>query len=302
MKMCWSKGKLITVMLLPSSPKGRKGLSFKAVNRGFTLTELLIAATLGVILVTAITMIFAGAKHSYLLQSGLSRIQEDGRVGIFLIAEEVRKAGFRKPVWNVPLTGYSPLTNASVNGANDTNDTLQIMYFDDRNCSGVLNAAIDPETTEPKADYKRVTFSVDNAENLKLSCEFGSNPSNLQLQVSNETIIDDVESFQVLYGIDTDFPPDFSINAWTTADTITPKVSVCLQSQYLCEAGGLLNSMQTGVPLAVKIGILVASPDKTGSDTDNQPINILDVFIAAQNDNKLRKPFTTTVTLRNLTL
>ncbi len=272
------------------------------LNSGFTLTELLIASVLGVILLMAITMVFAGAKHGYLLQNGLSRIQEDGRVGISLIAEQVRKAGFRKPVWNVPLIGYSPLTNASVNGANDANDTLQLMYLDDRNCSGVLNAAIDPETTEPKADYKRVTFSVDSAENLKLSCEFGSDPRNLQLQVSSETIIDDVESFQVLYGIDTDFPPDFSINGWTTADTITPKVSVCLQSQYLCEADGLLNKMQSGIPLAVKIGILVASPDNTGSDTDKQPINLLDIFIAARNDNKLRKPFTATISLRNLTL
>jgi type IV pilus assembly protein PilW len=277
-------------------------MSFKPVNRGFTLIELLLAMTLGLILVIAITMVFSSVKYSYLLQTGLTRVQEDGRIAMFLIAEEVRKAGFRKPVWNEPLSGYSPLTAASVNGANGANDTLQIMYLDDRNCFGTLNEAFDPETAEPRVDYKRVTFSVDNAENLKLSCEYGGNPGSLQLQVSNETIIDGVESFQVLYGIDTDFPPDFSINGWTTADTITPNASVCLQSQYLCEAGGLLNNMQSGVPLALKFGILVASPENVGADSDSQPVKILDVVVAARNDYKLRKLFTTTVTLRNLTL
>lgn len=271
-------------------------------NRGFTVVEAMVAMALGLVLVGIMLAVFSSTRHSYMLQDGLTRVQEDGRIAMHLIAEEVRKAGFRKPVWNDPMTGYSPLTSSSANGASGANDTLQIMYMDDTSCLGVVNAAFDPETTEPMALYKRVTFTVDNTGNLIWSCEYGPSPTNLTQQRSNQVIIDNVESFQVLYGIDTDFPPDFSINAWTTVDNITPESAVCLQSQYLCEAGGLINGMLSGVPVALQIGMLISSPHVTGTDVESQSFTILDVAVAAQNDNVLRKAYATTVNLRNLTL
>ena len=271
-------------------------------NRGFTLMELLIAMTLGLMMMMVVMKLYSGAKHSYLLQDGLTRVQEDGRIAINLITKEVRKAGFRKPVWNDPGLGYAPLTAASINGADGANDTLQIMYMDALDCRGLINANFDPDTTEARALYKRVTFAVDNADNLLWTCEYGPNPGGLVAQVSNQVVIDGVESFEVLYGIDTNFPPNFSINAWTTADNITPNATICLQSQYLCEAGNLINSLRDGIPVALKIGLLIVSPDMTGLDRDTQPFTILDVAVAEQNDNRLRKAYTTTVTLRNLTL
>ena len=271
-------------------------------NRGFSLMELLIAMTLGLLMMMVMMKLYSGAKHSYLLQDGLTRVQEDGRIAINLIAKEVRKAGFRKPVWNDPVVGYSPLTAASINGASDANDTLQIMYMDAIDCRGVLNVNLDPDTTEARALYKRVTFAVDNAENLLWTCEYGTNPDALAAQVSNQVVVNGVESFQVLYGIDTNFPPNFSINAWTTADNITPNATICLQSQYLCEVGNLINNLREGIPVALKIGLLIVSPEVTGVDSAGQQFTILDVAVAGPNDNRLRKAYTTTVTLRNLTL
>jgi len=271
-------------------------------SHGFTLIELLVAMALSFLLILIVILIFSSTRQSLILQDGLTRVQEDGRIAINLISEEVRKAGYRKPVWNDPKKGYTPLTAASVEGINGGNDTLQIMYMDDLDCRGTRNTNIDPETGEAMALYKRVTFSVDNAENLVWSCEYGQTPDNLAVQWSAQTIVDNVESFQVLYGVDTDFPPDFSINAWATADSITPNTSVCLQSQYLCEADGLINNMREGVPVALKIGLLIASPRGAGTDTDSQSFNLLGEAIAGKNDYKLRKAYSTTVTLRNLTL
>lgn len=270
--------------------------------KGFTLMEVMVASTLGFVVTAVMLTMFSSTKQTYSLQDGLTRVQEDGRIAIHVIAEEARKAGFRKPVWNDPRAGYSPLTAASVNGASGASDTLQVMYMDDMDCNGTLNTAFDPETSEPAALYKRVTFAVDDAENLIWTCEYGASPGELAAQRTNQTIVDGVESFQILYGIDTDFPPDFSINAWTTADNITPNAAVCLQSQYLCEAGNLLNSMRDGVPVALKIAMLVVSPDGTGMDQDNQPFEVLDVSVAGQSDNRLRKLYSTTISLRNLTL
>ncbi len=221
---------------------------------------------------------------------------------MYLVAEEMRKAGFRSPVWNEPLSGYYPLTAGSVDGGGSANDVLQIMYEDGSDCLGTVNATIDPETGEPAAFYKRMTFSVDNSQNLRRTCEYGASPSALAAQYSNQNIIDGVESFQVLYGVDTDFPPDFSVNSWTTAANITPQSTVCLQSQYLCESESLLNTMQAGVPVAIQIGLLIASPENAEAVEDQQSFNVLDVNVAATEDHKMRKLFTSTVTIRNLTL
>lgn len=269
---------------------------------GFTLIEMLVAIVLSSILVLVMLAVFVSSKNTSVLQDGLMRVQEDGRIALHVVSDEIRKAGFRKPVWNDPANGYTPLTQASVNGANGTSDTLQIMYMDDVDCNGVVNANNDPETFEPQALYKRVTFAVDNAEVLHWTCEYGMSPGSLAIQSSNQPIVDNVESFQVLYGIDTDFPPDFSVNAWTTADTISPHAAICLQSQYLCEAGGLINEMRDGLPVALQVAMLIASPEGAGSDTDSQSYQVLDVTRPAQNDQRLRKVYSTTVNLRNLTL
>jgi type IV pilus assembly protein PilW len=275
----------------------------KAYARGMTIIELMVAMVLGLLLTAIIITMFSSAKASYRLQDGLTRIQEDGRVAVTLIGEEVRKAGFRKPVWNDPKNGYSPITDGSVNGASNGNDTLQFMYMSDTDCTGAVNATIDPETTEPVADYKQMTFAVDGNGTLLWSCAFGTQPDNLAVQSANQPVIDGVESFQVLYGVDTDFPPDFSINAWTTVDNIEPKASVCMQSQYLCESGGYLSDMLSGVPVAIKLAVLIASPESAEGTTTSQTFNVLDVPVTvSDSDQLMRKVYTTTITLRNMTI
>ncbi len=274
----------------------------KDYKRGFTLVELLVAMALGILITLIVIQLFAGTKQTYRLQEGLTRVQENGRIAMHIIADEVRKTGFRVPVWNEPLTGYYPLTGGSIDGDAGASDTLQMMYQDSIDCVGVVNTTIDPETAEPTALYKRMTFSVDNQQNLRRTCEYGASPTVLTVQYTNQNIIEGVESFQVLYGVDTDFPPNFSVNNWTTAANITPQSTVCLQSEYLCEAESLLNTMQAGVPVAMKIALLIASPENAEADEDQQSFNVLDVTVAAAGDHKMRKLFTSTVTIRNLTL
>lgn len=269
---------------------------------GYSLIELLVALALSILLLGMVLAIFMSSKNTSLLQEGLTRLQEDGRVAVRIVAHEVRKAGFRKPVWNTPKAGYTPLTSSTVNGADGASDTLQLMYMDDVDCNGTQNTTMDPETSEPQALYKRITFNVDTSENLVWSCDYGATPSNLDSQWSDQVIISNVESFQVLYGVDTDFPPDFSANAWTTASAITPEATVCLQNRYLCESAGLLSELRKGLPVVLKVAILVASPEAAGSDKDTVAHQVLDVSLAAKNDNHLRKVYSTTVNLRNLTL
>jgi type IV pilus assembly protein PilW len=270
--------------------------------RAFTLVELMVAMTLGIVLLGLVLQIFMAVRSGSLLQDGLARVQERGRIAINLVSQEVRKTGFRKPVWVDPLNGYHPITSSSVNGASGANDTLQIMYLDAVSCLNVLNVNLDPDILEPKALYKRITFSVDADEKLQWSCEYGASPAALSTEISNQTIIEGVESFQILYGVDTDLPIDFSVNNWATADDINPETSICLQSLSMCMSEGLSGSITSGVPVSLQIGLLLRSPDAVAGNIDSQTFNVLDVSVPAANDRFIRKLYTTTITLRNLTI
>jgi type IV pilus assembly protein PilW len=269
---------------------------------GFTLVELMVALVAGALLLLLTVQIFSSIRSGQILQSGLAHVQEDGRIAMRLVSEKVRHVGFRTTVWNEPLNGYHPITANSTNGAAGGNDTLQFMYMDATDCNNALNSTIDPETVEPLALYKRVTLSVDVDSTLRWSCEYGTSPDALAMQISDQPIINGVDSFQVLYGVDKDLPPDLSINEWTTADQISVETTVCLQSQFQCEAEGLLGAIPNGVPISIKIGLLVRSPEAAGSDPDTQTFTVLDVAVPAANDYVIRKLYTTTITLRNLTI
>ncbi len=95
-------------------------------QRAFTLVEMLIAMLIGVFLMTGIIQIFSSAKQAYRLQENLSRLQENGRLAMDMIATDIRMTGYTDSSC-VPVTlpapqafdlanatVISPLTNATV--------------------------------------------------------------------------------------------------------------------------------------------------------------------------------------------
>ncbi|GMR14712.1 MAG: hypothetical protein BMS9Abin30_0318 [Gammaproteobacteria bacterium] len=271
--------------------------------RGFTLIELMISIAIGAFLLLGMVELFAGMKSSYRFQEGMARVQENGRIAINLMAHELRLAGHTRPVWDDPQSGFYPITGGALDGGGAANDTLQLMYQDDLDCFGVSNGAANhPETNLPVTWYKRVTFSVNGNDQLTWNCEYGASTGALAVQINAETIIEGVDSFQLLYGVDTDLPSDFALNSWALASAINPKTTICLQSRFLCETeAGLMAAMSNGVPVSVQIGLLLRSPDSAGG-RDGVAFTVLDQAVAAANDNLYRQLFTTTVNLRNLTL
>ncbi len=70
---------------------GRQG---KSRNRGFTLVELMVAMTIGLIILAAVAKIFATSRSTYVLEEGIARVQESGRFGTEFITTDVRMAGY----------------------------------------------------------------------------------------------------------------------------------------------------------------------------------------------------------------
>lgn len=63
-------------------------------QKGLSLVELMIAITLGLILLAGVMQIFLSSKGVFSSQQALSRIQESGRMAIEFLARDIRMAGF----------------------------------------------------------------------------------------------------------------------------------------------------------------------------------------------------------------
>lgn len=61
--------------------------------RGFSLVEILVALAISLFLVAGIIQLFVGSKQTYRFHDGLSRIQENGRFALELMARDIRMAG-----------------------------------------------------------------------------------------------------------------------------------------------------------------------------------------------------------------
>lgn len=93
-----------------------------------------------------------------------------------------------------------------------------------------------------------------------------------------QEMIEGVETMQLLYGVDTN--NDASPDRYSTADTVG-------------------NAADWDNVVAVKIGLLVASVDEYGLETDRVAYRVLDKIIPAKNDRRQRRVIQTALKIRN---
>jgi type IV pilus assembly protein PilW len=66
----------------------------KRLQSGFSLVEILIALTLGLVLIGGLLQIFLNSKQTYRINDELSRLQENARFAIDLLTRDIREAGY----------------------------------------------------------------------------------------------------------------------------------------------------------------------------------------------------------------
>ncbi|MDR1351174.1 MAG: prepilin-type N-terminal cleavage/methylation domain-containing protein [Zoogloeaceae bacterium] len=72
----------------------RKNPAASAVQGGFTLIELMVAAVIGLVVLMAVSFAFIGGRHAYVLNSEMMRMQENARAALETIRRDARMAGF----------------------------------------------------------------------------------------------------------------------------------------------------------------------------------------------------------------
>ncbi|MFQ5936255.1 MAG: PilW family protein, partial [Acidiferrobacterales bacterium] len=101
----------------------RRPLSRKAMS-GFTLVELMVAVTIGLIILAALSQLFVSSRATYQVEEGLSRVQESGRIAMEFLTRDLRMAGYAGCL-NVNKTmdtqfNYQAVTNLAGGAAFET--------------------------------------------------------------------------------------------------------------------------------------------------------------------------------------
>lgn len=194
----------------------------KHTEQGLTLVELMISLAIGLFVVLAASALLVSVKTGYVAQDDDLHIQDTGRYAIEIISRTVRQAGFVD--WTSVST-HSHLTEdprfygldartmtsksagIASSAANSINGSdvlaVRLASSDD---GGVINCAGSRVATESDEDVGKRSrgwsifyVAEDSTGEAELYCKYRGDTG-----WSSQAIARGVESFQVLYGLDTD--------------------------------------------------------------------------------------------------
>lgn len=274
------------------------------VQKGLSIVELMIALLLGSLLTIAATQLFLVNRQTDNLQMGIAGVQDNGRFAFDYISRSLMEAGLGEQDPIVPFvldgTRFRPGTpdDAQI-GDGDKYDTIVYEVIGGKDCLG--NAL---------TGYKRF-YVLDDADGKRLVCTSFEQGTTTDEETGAEVVswtsddagplVDNVEAFQVLYGLDYDAISEAGYGA---ADLYTNATRVkALQSD--------INSGAVRI-VSIRFAVLLASDEKVTLDPEFaiDAIDVLDQQYvqgdvtegASVNfeDGRLYRTYGSTVAIRNL--
>jgi type IV pilus assembly protein PilW len=247
---------------LPFS-RSPNGQSLKQRQVGLTLLEMMIALSLGLLLLVGIGTIFVGSQQTYRVQEENARIQESGRFALDLLGRSIRQAGY----WNMSVNPVDPNNGFSGTPITGTATTITLQYDGTgaSDCSGaVINAG---NIVQEALDL--------NANNLRCSA------TNVAPLISN------VEDLEFLYGIDTN--GDQSADQYVAAPTAAQlPLVVSVRTCVLIRSGSGLQGLGITTTAQKYLNCAGALGTATGA-----------AALTTAGDTRLRRTFVATFNLRN---
>lgn len=309
------------------------------LHAGFTLVEMMIALLLGMSIILAVTSLALSAGTIQSTQNNAASVEENASYALNNITRSVRQAGFINYDMNeapdVPglqmnmetmapgLIGLDASTlkansdgiDAPIKSTNHFSDILAIRFVGSGNngadntilnCAGFGVPALTPgvsDKTEAARGWSIYYVANDASGEPNLYCKYRDT------QFTAQAIAKGIESFQVLYGIDTSNPANGIANQFLCASEINALDSTIAPSE-------LNRKTNWKKVTAVKIAVLVRGVNNSElrrsetyhlfgeqysqlkSNTD-QGTKISSADIPDEQQNRFRQVFGTTIELRN---
>jgi type IV pilus assembly protein PilW len=190
-----------------------------ARQRGMSLIELLVAMTLGMIILGAVGYLFIGSNRTSATQGDLIRMQESARNTMDMTGRALRQAGYKLDMTKKRITALGGVDGGLVTDMPPLSDTLIVRhdpkwmadptpapnpnpnmnYGEESDCAGVLvkaNNAVDLVTGVAPANDKLVAYRFFIKDN-KLYCS--NKPDDVN--DAGEVVANNIENLQVTYGL-----------------------------------------------------------------------------------------------------
>lgn len=284
---------------------------------GFTLIELMISLTLGLVIMLTATQLFVTNQIGFTLQRSMGDVQENGRFALDYMSSSIRNSGYNNmannglflpaiimETANLPSATSNPSEKISCNDCFDLTIGSSVLQSDQivvrqalnstagdfRSCEGnVISPSATGVTRFVVTRYFVRTDSTNNSA-AALACDAGyydeGAASITDFGDGGVVLLSNIDNFQVQYGV-------------TSSANSVNKSPV----RYVNLA--TYNSLATPRPLisAVRLAVFVRSADKVTSllpATDD--VKVLDYSVSknALTDKYVRRLFSTTLALRNV--
>ncbi len=242
----------------------RKTLS-RATQPGFTLVEVMVAITLSLILIAGVIQVYISSKESFRVQNELARLQENQRIAIEFLQNDIRRAGFNLP------NGTKKIVEANtINGEDGASDQVEIAYKSDTDCLGQDTVAEDNGIAINR-------YFVDQNTDQLMCLGNGGDVA--------QPIADGIESMQILLGENTNFTDD------------TPQLPSA--NQYV----NISQNTNTNKVVSIRIALLSRSTNPLKKQAVQETFTLLDTEFTPDNQDRFkRQVITTTIPLRNRTI
>lgn len=302
-------------------------------QRGVTLVELMVSLVLASLITLAAISLYTVGLSSYRTVDAAQELQDNGRFALEVIGQAVRQAGFQNYPegyglrWTETYVSNSALfptirgyNNAKVtsittvdnDGANDNigvngSDTLALRFHgasktSDRtkadgsmiDCQGVEQTA--PFQANDLSDIALSLFWVNTVNNEPtLQCISRGSPKAPNFVRNSQPLIKGVETFQVMYGIDSDTTANSVPNKWVSANALNAttdwvKVTAIRVGFVIRGAPG---SSQSTKGTTDENKLYPLGKDFTGNSTE------AGLVFSPPNDGRMRQVFNATFVLRN---
>ena len=295
-------------------------------QRGLTLVELLVALVISSLIALAATALYSVATSSYRTVDAGQEIQDSGRFALETIGQAARQAGYqnyqgRDGSGNENTRRWVPSTYPTVRGYNNSkvatpsnsdddgttdnggvnnSDTLAIRFHG----SSKIDNAVAPDGSmidclgyaqNYPSNGDDVGLSLfwiknDSSGEPSLQCTSRGNPEAATLVRQTQPIVRGVETFQVMYGLDTN--ADTVADRWVSADSVTNwALVVAIRVGFVIR--GAPGSGQGASATASENVLYPLGKEFTGTSTETG------LAFTPPDDGRLRRAFNATFMLRN---
>lgn len=219
---------------------GAHGAAFGLRARGLGLVEMLVAMAVGVLVTLVASALVVNASANYVHHTESARLNDSGRYALAIVGQAVRQAAFVN--WEGAATPPAMQPEASANiggldaasvsrgsdgiedplpGSVNGSDVLALRYSGSGTSDAdgsVLNCAgfgITAAASEQQRGWSIFYVAIGGDGEAELRCKYKAERS-----WGSDAIVRGVDSFQVLYGLDTDTPADGVPNRYLNAAAI----------------------------------------------------------------------------------